>query len=125
MTKIREKGASQTCCPPKPKISDRRLIKGKQAAELEGLFKVLSNATRLKLLHALIRAGELCVTDLAKAAGMKPQAVSNQLQRLAARSIVATRREGNNIYYHIVDPCVVSLIDQGLCLIEDAKGRMG
>jgi ArsR family transcriptional regulator, lead/cadmium/zinc/bismuth-responsive transcriptional repressor len=50
---------------------------------------------------------------------MKPQAVSNQLQRLSDRGIVETRRDGNNVLYRIVDPCVIELIDRGLCLLED------
>lgn len=52
---------------------------------------------------------------------MKPQAVSNQLQRLADRGVVATRREGTNIYYKLVDPCVAETFDRALCLLEDAK----
>jgi len=87
------------------------------------IFKVLSNDSRLRLLHALVRSGELCVTELAEGVGMKPQAVSNQLQRLTDRGIVETRRDGNKIYYRIVDPCVISLLDQGMCLTEDARQR--
>ena len=87
---------------------------------LEATFKTLANATRLRLLHALIREPELCVTELADAIGMKPQAVSNQLQRLIDRRILAARRSGNHIHYRIVDPCVVSLLDQGWCLTDDA-----
>jgi DNA-binding transcriptional ArsR family regulator len=56
---------------------------------------------------------------------MKPQAISNQLQRLVDKGMVASRRNGNNIFYRIVDPCVVSLLDSGLCLMEDAKERAG
>jgi ArsR family transcriptional regulator, lead/cadmium/zinc/bismuth-responsive transcriptional repressor len=52
---------------------------------------------------------------------MKPQAVSNQLQRLLDRGIVQTRRDGNNVLYRIVDPCVIDLIDRGLCLLEDTR----
>jgi DNA-binding transcriptional ArsR family regulator len=92
-------------------------------SRLVGLFKVFSNETRLRLLHALIRAGELRVTDLAEAVGMKPQAVSNQLQRLADRGIVESRRDGNSMLYRISDPCVPALLDQGLCLLEDAEAR--
>lgn len=95
-----------------------------QAARLERLFKVLANGTRLRLLHALVRAGEMRVTDLAQALAMKPQAVSNQLQRLTDRGILASRRNGNNIHYRIVDPCVVTLLDRGLCLIEDTREGM-
>jgi DNA-binding transcriptional ArsR family regulator len=93
------------------------------AGELARLFKVLASDTRLRLLHALVKANEMCVSELADAVSLKPQAVSNQLQGLAARGIVGTRRNGLNIYYRIVDPCVVTLLDQGLCLVEDATAR--
>jgi DNA-binding transcriptional ArsR family regulator len=90
-----------------------------RAVELMNLFKVLANDTRLRLLHALVRQGELCVTGLADVLGMKPQAVSNQLQRLLDRRILASRRQGNSVYYRIVNPCVTDLLDRGLCLVED------
>jgi DNA-binding transcriptional ArsR family regulator len=90
---------------------------------MESVFKVLGNATRLRLLHALVRKDELCVTDLADAVEMSPQAVSNQLQRLVDRGILGARRSGNRIHYRIVDRCVVELLDLGLCLTEDSKKR--
>jgi DNA-binding transcriptional ArsR family regulator len=74
-------------------------------------------------LHALARAREVCVTDLAETVGMKPQAVSNQLQRLSEMGILTSKRDGTSIRYRIVDPCVTSLLDQGLCLMEDARQR--
>lgn len=116
----------ETCengCPEKPRIETRPLLCPEDSAELEALFKVLANQTRLRMLHALTRAGEMCVTDLAEALEMKPQAISNQLQRLVDRGMVASRRNGNNIFYRIVNPCVVSLLDRGLCLMEDARHR--
>jgi len=113
--------AIRNACPPKPALKKRPLIDVDQAGELEMLFKVLANDTRLRLLHALARADELCVTELAAALGMKPQAVSNQLQRLVDRGILGSRRSGSNVHYRITDPCVTNLLDQGLCLLEDAK----
>ena len=74
-------------------LAERELLAPGFAEELAGTFKVLANDTRLLLVHALVRAGELCVSDLAAELGMAPQAVSNQLQRLADRRIVATRRD--------------------------------
>ena len=111
------------CCPPKPDIRQRPLLTPGQAAGLMAVFKVLANDTRLRLLHALARAGEMSVGELAAAVAMKPQAVSNQLQRLVDRGILGSRRDKNNIIYRIVDPCVVALLDQGLCLTEDAEVR--
>lgn len=53
-------------------MHERPLIVPRTAGELAGLFKIFSNKTRLRLLHALIRATELRVTDLAEMVGMKP-----------------------------------------------------
>jgi DNA-binding transcriptional ArsR family regulator len=111
------------CCSKKPKLEDRPLLSVEQAGELEALFKVLGNMTRLRMLQTVAAAREICVTDLADKLSMKPQAISNQLQRLVDRGMLGHRRNGNNIFYRIVDPCVVSLLDTGLCLMEDAKER--
>jgi ArsR family transcriptional regulator, lead/cadmium/zinc/bismuth-responsive transcriptional repressor len=75
------------------------------------------------MLHALASAGELCVGELAEKLCMKPQAISNQLQRLADRGIVEAQRNGLQIRYSIVDPCVLTLLHQGWCLAEDAQVR--
>lgn len=119
--RVEENG--KTNCPPKLALKARPPLAAAQVADLSRLFKVLAGASRLRLLHALVRAGELCVNDLSRAAGMKSQAVSNQLQRLADRGIVEARRDGLNILYRIVDPCVTELLDRGLCLSEDARKR--
>lgn len=103
----------------KPPLAERPLITTEQAGQLVVLFKVLGNDTRLRLLHALHRGGEVPVGELAGAVGMRPQAVSNQLTRLADRGIVAARRDGNRIFYSIADPCVPSVLDLALCLTEE------
>lgn len=101
--------------------SDRPLIDSARAGELSRLFKVFANDTRLRLLHALERGGEVCVTDLAATVGMATQAVSNQLQRLADRRIVVARRQGRRLFYRIADPCVAGFLDLGLCLLEETE----
>lgn len=100
-------------------LASRPLLSPVQAGGLQAVFKVLANDTRLRLLHAIVRAGELCVTDLSAALGMKPQAVSNQLQQLSHLGILASRRDGNNVYYRIVNACVAPLLDLALCLTEE------
>ncbi len=114
-----------TCaaCRPKPALSQRRLLSPAQGERLAIIFKVLANGTRLRLLHALAKEEELGVNALAATVGMKAQAISNQLQRLAAQGIVEARRNGVQMLYRIVDPCVPALLDHGLCLAEDAEGR--
>ncbi|MCI0688172.1 MAG: metalloregulator ArsR/SmtB family transcription factor [Sporichthyaceae bacterium] len=99
-------------------LRDRDLMDPPNATRLEGIFKVLANDTRLRLLHALARTKELTVTDLCESVDMRCSAVSNQLQRLADKQIVASRRDGNHIWYRIADPCVPGLIDLAWYLME-------
>src|SRR5580692_3358018 len=117
------KSRSTIDCCHQPPLKERPMMSPIQAGGLAAVFKVLANDTRLRLLHALVRADELCVTDLAASLGMKAQAVSNQLQRLSDLGILASRRDGNNIHYRLVDLCVRSLLDQGWCLMEEANAR--
>jgi DNA-binding transcriptional ArsR family regulator len=119
----RRGGVRGTVCTPKPDIRRRTLIGTAQSWRLEATFKALANSTRIRLLHALARTPGLCVNDLAEAIGMKPQAVSNQLQRLVDRGILEARRNGTNRHYRIVDPCVTILLDRAWCLAEDAEAR--
>ena len=109
-------------CPTSPSIAELPILAPDQAAQLEAIFKVLANATRLRMLHALIRDPDLSVGALAESIGMKPQAVSNQLRRLVDRRIVTARRDGNHIRYRVVDACTVGLLDQGFCLAVCADG---
>jgi DNA-binding transcriptional ArsR family regulator len=103
-------------------IEQRTLLTEDQVRPLESMFKILANGTRLRLLHALIREPALCVSEIAERIGMKPQAVSNQLQRLSDQGILDARRNGNQVHYSIVDCCVTPLLTYGLCLASDADG---
>lgn len=117
---------SGQCCPETQANTEPAVLKTRplltpvQAGGLQAFFKVMANDTRLRLLHALIRSDELCVSDLASALGMKPQAVSNQLQRLTDLGVVASRRCGNNMHYRVVNRCVAPLLELALCLTEDS-----
>ena len=110
-------------CVAKAGLQQRALMTPRQAIDVEALFAVLANDTRLRLLHQISKSVEATTTELAEALGMKAQAVSNQLQRLQDKGIVDRRRDGNNVFYQIVDNCVVILLERGLCLIEESKKR--
>jgi ArsR family transcriptional regulator, lead/cadmium/zinc/bismuth-responsive transcriptional repressor len=96
----------------------RPLLDEVNADALTALYKVLANPHRLRLLHALARAGEMPVSMLADEVAMSIQAVSNQLQRLTDQRILAVRRQGNQAFYRIIDPCVSGLLELGMCLVE-------
>ena len=110
--------APTACQPNSPTLAERELLTRPQAGELAAIFKLLANDSRLRILHALHSAGELCVSDLANEVAMTPQAVSNQLQRLVDRRVLGARRAGLKIEYRIVDPCVISLLELAWCTAE-------
>jgi DNA-binding transcriptional ArsR family regulator len=112
-----------TGCSPERSLSEGSILSVEHASELQDLFKVLANDTRIRILHALARFEEMRVSELCDALGMRPQAVSNQLQRLSDRGILNSRRNGNSVYYRVTDPCVTMVLEYGLCLAEDPKER--
>lgn len=100
-----------------PALAERPLLNDREVEELSRLFSILANDTRLRILHVIARSGEAAVSDIAEAAGSSLQGVSNHLQRLADQQIVATRRDGNRVYYRLVDPCVGGVMELGLCML--------
>ncbi len=106
---------------PGPPLDQVPALGPDRAAAMAAVFKILASDTRLRLLHALHRGGEVRVSDLAAELGVSQQLVSNQLQRLLDRGILGARRAGTSVYYHIADPCVPTLLHAGLCLIEDPQ----
>src|SRR6185437_14799954 len=116
------------CCSPddpcstRPPLEERPLLGFIEAVKVMALFKMLANDTRIRILHHIVRSGEATVTDIARTLGMKPQAVSNQLMRLSDTRMLSSRREGNNVFYRVVNGCVAPLLDLALCLMED-EGR--
>lgn len=94
-------------------LPDERVLNG-----LSETFKVLSNPTRLKLIHALSRE-ELCVCDLAALLGSTDSAVSHQLRLMRSMRLVKYRRDGKLAYYSLDDQHVRQLFEAGLAHLEE------
>ena len=73
-------------------------------------FRVLSEPTRIKLLDRL-REGEATVLDLTDAIGTTQQNVSKHLGVLHRAGVITRRRQGNFVYYSILDAVVFELCD--------------
>jgi DNA-binding transcriptional ArsR family regulator len=82
-------------------------------------FTLLADQTRLALLLCIRRAGEICVSDLAAATGVKDSTVSQALRLLRAHGVVTTRRDGRVIHYQLADESIGALLDQ----VEDPVGQ--
>lgn len=111
------------CCSPKSALTGYKTLPSDLVEQMEGAFQVLSSATRIRILHALLRDEDLTVGDIAKRLGMKIAGISNQLRLMAAMGVVGSRQEGNEVHYFMVDPCVAELLEKGACLALDSEKR--
>ena len=80
-----------------------------EALAMAEVFKVLGDCTRVRLVTAL-KAGELCVCDLACVLGLSASAVSHQLRVLRGARMVKGRREGKLVFYSLDDEHVERLL---------------
>ena len=79
------------------------------AGKAVGTLKLLANEDRLLLLCQLSQ-GELCVSDLEEELGIHQPTLSQQLGVLRTEGVVATRREGKNIFYSVADPAALEIL---------------
>lgn len=74
------------------------------------ILKCLAQPRRLMILDCL-SAGEKSVGELAELLNLPQPNVSQHLAALRAQAIVTTRREGNAIFYSLLDPGIVRICD--------------
>ncbi|MCK5236982.1 MAG: winged helix-turn-helix transcriptional regulator [Deltaproteobacteria bacterium] len=70
------------------------------------ICKTLANPKRLEIINAL-KDGEKCVSELVEMLKIPKANLSQHLSLLKSNGIVASRREGVNIYYHISSPKII------------------
>jgi DNA-binding transcriptional ArsR family regulator len=73
-------------------------------------FRAIGEPMRIRLLDQL-RDGEATVGDLSAALAASQQNVSKHLAVLADAGILGRRKEGNRVYYRIVDEGVFALCE--------------
>ena len=81
-----------------------------RAGEAAQLLKLLANETRLLILCRLVTEREMSAGAIVSAAGLGQSAVSQHLAKLRDDNLVATRRDGQTIYYRIADKNVARII---------------
>lgn len=85
----------------------------KQLIEMEGLFKALADATRLRILGLLL-TGEVCVCDIHESLKIPQSKASRHLAYLRKSGLVETRREGLWVHYRLgkfADPVLGAIGD--------------
>jgi DNA-binding transcriptional ArsR family regulator len=89
----------------------RGLISASDADELAACFRLLGDPKRVRILYALLEAGELCVCDIAATVEVSETTVSHAMRLLRTAGIVRNRRDGRTVYYRLDDAHVRLLLD--------------
>lgn len=84
------------------------------------VFSLLSDSTRIKIVLALRRSGELPVNALADLTGKTSSGVSQHLARLRMARMVTTRQEGTRVLYRLTDEHAVALVVEAVKQAEHA-----
>jgi ArsR family transcriptional regulator len=74
------------------------------------LCRAMSHAIRLEIVH-LLREGSKHVSELAQAVGRPQTTISRHLATLRNAGVIIGQRQGQEIYYQIADPKIVSVCD--------------
>ncbi len=86
--------------------------------DIEELFKVFADSTRMKIIYALME-DELCVCDIANIVKTTQSAISHQLRILKQSKLVKFRKEGKVVYYSLDDDHVAEIVKKGREHIEE------
>jgi ArsR family transcriptional regulator, virulence genes transcriptional regulator len=78
--------------------------------EVAATLAAMANPKRLLVLCTLL-AGEKSVGDLAEIVRLSPAALSQHLGKMRALRLVATRRDGQTIFYSLASPEVRALLE--------------
>jgi DNA-binding transcriptional ArsR family regulator len=85
------------------------------------VFRMLSDATRVRLLWALLDR-ELSVNELAEITSKPAASVSQHLAKLRMARLVRTRRQANQVFYRIENAHVRQLIEDAIYHAEHTSG---
>lgn len=96
----------------------RRMKPSQSILTLSETFRVLGDATRLRIVHAL-SGTELCVCDLANVLGASQSTVSHSLRALRQLRLVRYRKAGKIAYYALDDAHIATLLAQGFRHVEE------
>lgn len=86
------------------------------------VFAMLADATRVKVVLALRDAGELSVNHLADVLDKQPAAVSQHLAKLRLARIVATRQDGQRVFYRLENEHASRLVSDAIFQAEHSLG---
>jgi ArsR family transcriptional regulator len=87
------------CCTPLAGSS----LSEKDAAELERLFKLIADSSRLRILNMLVQAGgeAVCVCEFTDVLNVSQPTVSHHLKQLTDAGLLDRERRGSFVYFSL------------------------
>jgi DNA-binding transcriptional ArsR family regulator len=88
-----------------------RSIEPQHLSRAADVIKLLGHPERLKIVEVLEERSETTVTAIQETLDL-PQAIASQhLAKLRGAGVVSARRDGNHVYYRIVEPKVHHILN--------------
>lgn len=100
--------------PARGKAVAKRLLKA-ECALLAEFLTIFAHPTRM-LIFCALQDGRKTVSELAKASGVSLQNISQHLRIMRDKGAVAAHKEGQWVYYQLIDDRII----QGTHLIREA-----
>jgi DNA-binding transcriptional ArsR family regulator len=94
------------------------LLRRQDAGRIADIFRVLSDPTRIAILHALSLA-ELCNCDLAAVLGVSESAVSHQMRELRLLNLVTVEKRGRMVFYRLADSHIRHVFEDALKHVKE------
>ena len=74
------------------------------------VFQALGHPTRIQVIE-ILGDGELSVGAILERVKVEPTNLSQHLSVLRLKNLVATRRDGNQVFYSLRDPLLIEVLD--------------
>ena len=97
----------------------RRTLADDQVALVVEVFRMLSDATRVQMLWALVDR-ECSVNELSEKVGKPAPSVSQHLAKLRMARLVRTRKEGTSVFYRLENDHVRQMVVDAVFNAEHA-----
>ncbi|MCP3741661.1 ArsR/SmtB family transcription factor [Rossellomorea sp. BNER] len=109
---MKNQDVCEITCIHEEKVSKlKSTLSTKNTSKVAGLFKALSDDTRMKIAYALSIEEELCVCDVANIVGATTATASHHLRLLTKQGLAKFEKRGKLVYYSLDDDHVKQLIE--------------
>jgi DNA-binding transcriptional ArsR family regulator len=94
-------------------------ISNDKAVELAEMFRLMGDASRLKIVLTCLRQAR-CVSDIAARTKLSASLVSHHLRLLRAARMLRAERQGKQVYYVAADDHVRHVIEDMVAHVSEA-----